>query len=468
MSMAMSEERLKAAEGAPHDTEFEDAVLGACLVETTAMPMVADKIRPEMFYDEKHAEVYAALLAMYHAGKKIDILTVKEELAHRGKLEVVGGAYGIVKLSSCVVSSAHLEYHAAVLQQKYLRREMRIGFYKLFASASDETVDIEDTLAEAHNLLDKLEGEAGATEHLRDMEELIDSTMTQLHDRAANNQGGVTGIPTGLESLDRLTCGWQGGDLNVIAARPSVGKTAVALHMALAAARSGRHVVIYSLEMQGERLADRWLLATSPDVNARHLRGGQLLPDEVKQVEIAANDLRRLPIQVDDHPVTSMDRVRSSARLLKSKGKCDLLILDYLQLCKMDLGEKSRNREQEVAQTTRKAKLIAKELNIPVLLLSQLNRGSEGRPFSVPALSDLRESGAIEQDADMVMLLYRPALAGIRTEPRSKYPTEGLGVIMVAKHRNGETGDIYFSHNASMTKMGEYVPPDVWLMKNAK
>ena len=247
-----------------------------------------------------------------------------------------------------------------------------------------------------------------------------------------------------------------------------MGKTAFALHLARAAATAGHHVAVYSLEMQGERLGDRWLIAASPDVNARHLRSGQLTDDEVVQVRTAASELRVLPIHVDDHPVTSMDRVRSSARMLQSKGKCDLIILDYLQLCDMKSDQKNRNREQEVAQTTRKAKLMAKELNVPVLLLSQLNRGSDGRPFSRPILSDLRESGAIEQDADMVMLLYRPALAGIRTEPVSKYPSEHLGVVIVAKHRNGETGDVYFAHNPSMTKLGEYVPPTEWLMRNAK
>ena len=163
-----------------------------------------------------------------------------------------------------------------------------------------------------------------------------------------------------------------------------------------------------------------------------------------------------------------MDHIRSSARLLKGKGRCDCIIIDYLQLCEMKSEQKNRNREQEVAQATRKAKVMAKELDVPVLLLSQLNRMSEGRPDCRPLLSDLRESGAIEQDADMVMLLYRPALHGLKTEHKSKYPSEGLGVVIMAKHRNGETGDIYFGHNSSLTKMGDYIPPEEWLMKHAK
>ena len=446
----------------PQDAELEEVILGACLIGREAMPMVADRLRPEMFYFDKNALIYAAMQVMYREGRQIDIITVKNELVARGKLDAAGGPYELTRISGRVASAVHLEYHVLILREKYLRREMILGFHKLLALAADETTDIGDTLVDAHNLLDRLEGECGTIEHLRDMDTLMDDTLQQVDARRASGSNGVTGISTGLADLDRLTSGWQRGDLNVIAARPAVGKTAFALHLARAAATAGHHVAVYSLEMQGERLGDRWLIAASPDVNARHLRSGQLTDDEVAQVRTAASELRVLPIHVDDHPVTSMDRV------LQSKGKCDLIILDYLQLCDMKSDQKNRNREQEVAQTTRKAKLMAKELNVPVLLLSQLNRGSDGRPFSRPILSDLRESGAIEQDADMVMLLYRPALAGIRTEPVSKYPSEHLVVVIVAKHRNGETGDVYFAHNPSMTKLGEYVPPTEWLMRNAK
>lgn len=452
----------------PQDAELEEVILGACLIEREAMPLVANQLRPEMFYSDKNGLIYAALQAMYREGRQIDIITAKNELAARGKLEAVGGPYELTRISGLVASSAHLEYHVLILREKYLRREMIVGFHKLLASAADETMDIGDTLVDAHNLLDRLEGECGTSDHLRDMDTLIDDTLQQVDARQISGVNGITGIPTGLAALDRLTSGWQRGDLNIIAARPAVGKTAFALHLARMAATAGNHVVVYSLEMQGERLGDRWLIAASPDISALHLRSGQLTVDEAEQVRVAASKLRALPIHVDDHPVTSMDRVRSSARMLQSKGKCDMIILDYLQLCDMKSDQKNRNREQEVAQTTRKAKLMAKELNVPVLLLSQLNRGSDGRPFSRPILSDLRESGAIEQDADMVMLLYRPALAGVKTEPVSKYPTEYLGVVIVAKHRNGETGDIYFAHNPSMTKLGEYVPPTEWLMRNAK
>lgn len=452
----------------PHDDDLESVILGACLTETTAMVLVGDKLSPEMFYETKFGEIYAALLSMYHSGKAIDLVTVRAELASRGKLEAVGGAYELVRLAGRVASSAHLEYHALILRQMYIRREMIAGLHTLLASAADESVDLSDALADLHRLAGHLESGAVSDNCLRDMERLMQDTLEQMDKRVENNRNGITGIPTGLNELDRLTAGWQQGDLNIIAARPSVGKTAFALHLALAAGRAGKHVLVNSLEMQGERLGDRWLCAQAANVDAGHLKTGQLDAGERQQALEAARLLSALPVYVDDNPKMSMDHIRSSALLQKSKGRCDLLIIDYLQLCEMKSGQKNRNREQEVAEASRKAKLIAKELDIPVILLCQLNRECEMRADKRPALSDLRESGAIEQDADVVMLLYRPALYGLTSERRSKFPSEGLGMVILAKHRNGETGDVYFGHNPAMTKIGEYVPPTEWMMRNAK
>ena len=432
----------------PHAPELEEAVIGACLIEQEALPLIADKLRPEMFYDDHHQLIFAALMAMYHAGKKIDILTVKEELARRGNLDAIGGPYAIVQLSSKVASSAHIEYHAQIIHQKYLAREMVVGFNKLLTCAMDETIDIDDTLIDAHNLLDRLEGESGHNAHIRDMETLMADTMEEAERRIAKSVNGVTGIPTGLTELDKKTGGLQDNDLIVIAARPSVGKTAFALHLARHAALAGNAVAVYSLEMQGELLGDRWLM--------------------VAEARTTASGLAQLPIYVDDSSSVSMDHIRSSARLLKSRKQCDMIIIDYLQLCDMSTKQVNRNREQEVAQATRKAKLLAKELHIPVVLLSQLNRESENRPGGRPELAHLRESGAIEQDADIVILLYRPAMLHIPTDRESGYPTEGLGVAIVAKQRNGETGNVYFGHNQSITKFYDYVPPMEYLNKYAK
>ena len=442
----------------PHAPELEEAVIGACLIEQEALPLIADKLRPEMFYDDHHQLIFAALMAMYHAGKKIDILTVKEELARRGNLDAIGGPYAIVQLSSKVASSAHIEYHAQIIHQKYLAREMVVGFNKLLTCAMDETIDIDDTLIDAHNLLDRLEGESGHNAHIRDMETLMADTMEEAERRIAKSVNG---------ELDKKTGGLQDNDLIIIAARPSVGKTAFALHLARHAALAGNAVAVYSLEMQGERLGERWLMAAC-NINPYRWRNGIPNPQEVAEARTTASGLAQLPIYVDDSSSVSMDHIRSSARLLKSRKQCDMIIIDYLQLCDMSTKQVNRNREQEVAQATRKAKLLAKELHIPVVLLSQLNRESENRPGGRPELAHLRESGAIEQDADIVILLYRPAMLHIPTDRESGYPTEGLGVAIVAKQRNGETGNVYFGHNQSITKFYDYVPPMEYLNKYAK
>lgn len=452
----------------PHDADLEETVIGACLVESKAITLIDGKLRPEVFYEEKNREIYAALQSMYRAGRKIDTITVKEELARRGKLDAVGGPYTLMLISSRVASSAHLEYHAEILKQKYIRREMILGFNKLLTLACDESTDIADTMVTAHNLLDRLENECGTTDYLRSMKELMEDTVEQVKTRVACNRNGVTGIPTGFTDLDRMTAGWQPGDEIIIAARPSVGKTAFALHLARAAATAGYQVMVYSLEMQGERLGDRWLLAASTNVSPEHLRTGQLNPTELRCIHEVSAELAGLPIHIDDNPSVSMDYIRSSAKIQQSKGLCSVIIIDYLQLCDMKTDQQNRNREQEVAQASRKAKMLAKELSVPVLLLSQLNRDCEGRPDGRPALSDLRESGAIEQDADMVVLLHRPALYGRATDRKSTYPTKGLGIAIVAKHRNGETGEVYFSHNESLTHLGDYVPGDLWMARNAK
>ncbi len=304
----------------PQAPEIEEAIIGACLIEQGAIPLVADKLRPEMFYVLRHQVIYAAILAMYHAGIKIDILTVKEELSHRGKLEEAGGPFGITQLSSKVATSAHIEYHAQIVHEKYLRREMILGFNKLLAYSLDETMDIDDSLVDAHNLLDRLEGEFGHNNHMRDMDELMTATMVEAEGRIANNKNGVTGLPTGLADLDRMTSGLQKGELVVVAARPGVGKTAFALHMARSAAMAGYAVAVYSLEMQGERLADRRLTAVS-EISARHWRSGTVSQQELVEARTTAADLKRLPIHVDDSTSVNMEHIRSR-RATAAKPTC--------------------------------------------------------------------------------------------------------------------------------------------------
>lgn len=446
-----------------HAEEIEEAVAGAILLESNAIGTVHGLLRPEMFYFDKYRVIYEAAEKMFNAGEAIDLLTVREELIRQGKLKEAGGAYGLTQTVSRMASSVHLETHALIVKDKYLRRLLTCSLSQVLAKAQDETYDTEEVMADLHKLTDAVEKECAWSQQVRDMPALMEATLAQAEKRRKMNKNGLTGIPTGLTELDRLTSGLQPGELALIAARPSIGKTAFALNMAKAAARAGHHVVMYSIEMPGERLGDRWLVSESR-IDATLWKSGQSSEEEMERARKAAGQLAQLPLHVDDNANISMDHIRAGARMLHSKGECDCVIVDYLQLSKMKPDKENRNREQEVAQAARKAKQLARELEIPVVLLSQLNRESENRAYKKPALADLRESGSIEQDADIVMLLYRPILAGVKREKESGYPTEHLGVVIVAKHRNGETKQIYFGHSDDLTVIADYEPPQDWLV----
>ena len=441
----------------PSATELEEVVIGALLLETKAMVMVEKILRPEMFYNKAHREIYDAIACMHRDGREVDMLTVTEELKRRGRLDGIGGPYEITRLASRVASSAHVERHALIVKDKYLRRRLIRGFCELQAQAQDETFDTAEVLASCRHLLDGVEGDCAWAQNVRGMAALMDDAMREARARVQNNVNGLTGIPTGLQDLDDLTAGLQRKELIVIAGRPGTGKTSVAMHMVKAAARAGCRVLVCSLEMSGERLADKWIMSETR-IDPHSWRNGKIGTEEMEQAQAAAVRLSGLNIRVDDSAKMSMDYIRSEARLQKSKHGLDAIYIDYLQLADMATGNPNRNREQEVAQAAHQAKLLAKEMDCPVVLLCQLNRDSENRPGKVPQLSHLRESGSIEQDADLVGLLYRPALAGIATDRESGYPTENLGIIIIAKHRNGATGKIYFGHDKSLTRIGDYIP----------
>ena len=452
----------------PFDCDSEEVVLGAAMLEVKAMPEVVQYLRPEMFYYDNHRIIFTALMRMYNERRNIDLITVADELRRHDELEKVGGPFYITKLCSQVASTAHLRAHCLIVKDFYLRRQVIKGLSQLLGTAQDMTVDLADVVCDIQELATQVEKDAVKADNVRNMEVLMDDTLTQAKGRMENSANGVTGTDTGLADLNKITGGWQNGDLVVLAARPATGKTMFSLFLARIAARTGVNAVFFSIEMQGERLGDRLILMES-NVNPYRWRTGQTEEAEWNEAYTTAESLAELPIIVDDNPSMSMDYIRAQARMLKSRGKCDIIFIDYLQLSDMKGSVKeNRNREQEVATAARKAKLLAKEMNCPVILLSQLNREAENRYGGKPQLSDLRESGAIEQDADIVVMLYRPALYNIPTDKDSGYPTEGLGVLNIAKHRNGETGNVYFSHNKSMTKIVDYVPPMEWLMKQAK
>lgn len=440
----------------PAVPEMEEVVLGAAMLEKTAMPILTSILTPEMFYVKKHETIFKAITELFKRNQNIDILTVAEELKKRGQLDAVGGPYEIARLSGTVASAAHLEHHSLVVKEYFMRRELILGFNKLYSMSMDMTQDIADIIAEGNTFLRHVEEGAAWKQNMRSMEELMNDTMKEAYLRVQNQKDGITGIPTGLKDLDKITAGWQPGDLIVLAARPSMGKSALANFFALSAARAAKHVLVYSLEMPGTQLGGRWILGES-DLNPHAWKSGVMNESDLIAAFAASENLKTLPVYVDDTACISMDEIRAGARSMHVKGQCDMVIIDYLQLAKCEVN-KNKNREQEVAEVSRNAKALAKELNCPVILLSQLNRVLEARPSKTPRLSDLRESGSIEQDADMVILLYRPATVGITTDKETGYPTDGLGVGIIAKHRNGETGNIYFRHDASMTHIGDFVP----------
>lgn len=446
----------------PIAPELEKAVLGALLLETKAMPRVSNLLRTEMFHEERHQLIFGALRGMFTDGRAIDIITVTEELNRTGKLEKVGGPYYIAMLSADVASSAHLEEHVLIMKEYFMRRELIKGLSQLLAMATDMTRDLMDVVCCVQEMLDSIGKDADWTNTLRGMEHVMEATIRLAAERRELSKDGITGIPTGIKQLNHITAGWQKGDLTVWAGRPGSGKTMVAMHSALTAAEAGYNVLFCSIEMPGEQLGDRSILLRS-DIDPKAWRKGTVTTPEWMEGQRTASRLKQLPMMIDDNPSMSIDYIRAEARTLKAKGKLDIVFIDYLQLSDMRDHEKwQRNREQEVAIAARKAKLMAKELDCPVIMLSQLNREAEQRVTKRPQLSDLRESGAIEQDADMVILLYRPAMYGITTDKESGFPTEGLGMAIVAKHRNGETGTVYFGHNPTMTCIEDYVPPREW------
>ena len=439
----------------PFDIQLEEAVVGTCEIESQAIGQIIDVLKPEMFYGTKTQIIFTAICRMFREHRAIDLLTVKNELQKEGTLEEAGGPVALAIMSSRVASSAHLVNHALVVKELYMRREMRDRMYRLQANAVDMTMDISDTLVEMHNLLDRLEGVAGFGSNMRDMPQLMEATVKEALRRKKDSENGITGIPTGLTVLNGMTNGLQKGELTILAARPSVGKSSVMLHFAMAAGLAGKTAMIFSLEMKDVQLGDKMIYSHS-DIAPSRWKAGLINQSEAEEAAATIEKLNPMKIYVDDNPDVSMEYLRACIRSKMSKGGCDVVFIDYVQIMNTRSAERNRTREQEISQVSRKAKLLAKEFNIAVVLLSQLNRNSESMKVR-PEMSQLRESGSIEQDADVVLLLYRPAMFGLEEEPRSHYPTEGLGVLIVAKNRNGATGDVYFRHNPEMTKIIDYV-----------
>ena len=403
----------------PQAVELEEAVLGALMLEKDAVIEVQGLLTPEAFYKETHQIIYKAILDLSMELKPIDLYTVTEKLKQIKKLTAVGGASYLAQLTQKVGSAAHVEFHAKIIAQKYVQRELIRATTEIQKRSYDEASDVTDLIDFAEGEIFKV-AEGHVKRDVQKSRDILNKTL-QMIEEASKREGGFSGIPSGFTHLDRLTLGWQPSDLIIIAARPSMGKTAFVLSLARnVAVDFQKGVAFFSLEMSAEQLMMRLIVAES-ELDSRSVRNGDLTPEQWKHMETAIKPLSTAPLFIDDTP---------------------LIIIDYLQLMTANTDNRNSNREQEVAMISRSLKAIAKELNVPIIALSQLNRSVESRGGNKrPQLSDLRESGAIEQDADLVAFIHRPEYYGL-TVDEDGTPTEGMAEVIVAKHRNGAVDTI--------------------------
>ena len=439
----------------PQATELEAEVLGAVMIDKNALNEVIDILSPESFYKESHAIIYESIKDLFGQSKPVDMLTVSTELKQRGKHEQVGGDYYLAKLTGGVSSSANAEYHARIIVQKHIQRELIKISNEIINDSYDETTDVLDLLDSAESkLFDVTQGNIKRS--YESAEGLVLKAINNIEE-IAKKEGSVSGIPSGFAKLDKVTAGWQPSDLVILAARPGMGKTAFVLSMARnITVGYNVPVAVFSLEMSGVQLITR-LISSESGIESEKLRKGQLEPHEWEQLNAKVKGLEKAPLYIDDTPALSIFDLRAKCRRLKSHYDIQLIIIDYLQLMTAG-GEKSQgNREQEISTISRSLKSIAKELNVPVIALSQLSREVEKRGGSKrPQLSDLRESGAIEQDADLVTFIYRPEYYEFPTwDDEEQSPCAGQAEIMIAKHRNGGLENVRLRFEGHLAKFSD-------------
>ena len=423
----------------PQAVDLEEVVLGALMLEKEAVNAVIDILTPEVFYKEAHQLIFAAIKDLFTKSEPIDILTVTNHLKSTNDLDAVGGAYYISQLTNRVVSSANIEYHSRIILQKHIQRQLIQISSETIKDAYEDSADVFDLLDNAENKLFQI-SENNLRRNYDQMPDLVKLAIEDI-EKAKNSGSQLRGVPSGYTELDRITQGWQKSDLIILAARPSMGKTAFALNMARnAAVDFDKPIAFFSLEMSSVQLVTR-LISSETSLTADKLRTGRLEEYEWQQLNTKVTPLINAKIFIDDTPQLSVFDLRAKCRRLKQQHDIQMIFIDYLQLMTAKT-EKNGNREQEISNISRSLKSLAKELNIPVLALSQLSRSVETRPGSKkPILSDLRESGAIEQDADMVLFIYRPEYYGL-SEDEDHSSTKGKAVVSIAKHRNGKLGDV--------------------------
>ena len=437
----------------PHALDLEEAVLGALMLEKDGIVTVQDYLSADAFYSEAHRIVYNAIEKLALELKPIDLLTVTEKLKQEKKLKAIGGAQFLARLTQKVASAANLEFHATIVAQKYVQRELIRASDEILQRSFDESRDLSDLLNFAEQEIFKV-AEGHISKEVQASKNIIHETL-RIIEEASKKGGKINGVPTGFRDLDKLTLGWQPSDMIIIAARPSMGKTAFVLSMARnIAVDEQKPVAFFSLEMSATQLMMRLLVAES-QLPSLDVRSGRLTPEQWAHLERSAKPLADAPLYIDDTPALPVTEFRSKVRKLKAQHDIQLIIIDYLQL--MTGPQDTRgNREQEVAYISRTLKAIAKELNVPIIALSQLNRSAEAQGGNKrPQLSNLRESGAIEQDADIVAFIHRPEYYGL-TQLEDGSSTKNLAELIVAKHRNGATDTIKMKFLNDFAQFSDY------------
>ena len=424
----------------PQAIELEQAVLGALMLERDAIIDVQEYVKAETFYLEEHRLIFKAIQALSFDMKAIDLYTVTERLKAQKELQKVGGAAYLAELTQKVASAAHIEFHAKIIAQKYVQRELIRSATEIERRSYDDEVDVTELIGFAEQEIFRV-SEGNVKRSVQAASDILRKALAQIEE-ASKTAGEYNGVRSGFTDIDAVTLGWQPSDLIIIAARPSMGKTAFVLTMARnMCVELKTPVAFFSLEMSSVQLMNRLIVAET-QLNSKDLRTGNLTPAQWTHLESQTVELGRSPLYIDDTPALSVYEFRSKARRLKTQHDIQLIIIDYLQLMTASTPETRGNREQEVSLISRTLKAIAKELNVPIIALSQLSRNVENRGGSKrPQLSDLRESGAIEQDADVVAFIHRPEYYGLTTD-ENNMPTAGMAEIIIAKHRNGEVTDV--------------------------
>lgn len=436
----------------PQACDIEEAVLGALMLEKGAYDKIV--LKPCEFYKDTHQIIFKAIQELEKKNQPIDYLSVCEKLKELGELDVVGGPHYVSQLTGKVTNASNIEYHSLIIHDKFVKRQCIAFSNELMNRAFDDNLDTFDIVDYANIELDKINNDIVIEDDILTFKEVIKNTLESFEQRVKlYSEGKSIGIQTPIQKLTKYTSGWQPKDFIVIGARPGAGKTALALAILKTAAENSKSVYLASLEMSSIQLGGRILVGTS-GINADNFKFGNIQDGEWGKIEKAIQKLENLPIFIDDKP-KNINRIKSKAKLLHRKGQCEMLIIDYIQLASIEGENSSRNREQEISYISRTCKTIGMELDIPVIALSQLNREVEKRTIKKPGLSDLRESGSIEQDADIVLFIYRPEMYGL-TEDENGNPYNGKSELIIAKHRNGQTGIIDFRFNESLTAVYDY------------